>query len=212
MERFLGQHNEEPVGRKKAAIIDACSAANRNVLRFALEEAHAKLSTSFGKASADMYVIAVVLDPRLRTLYFETSGWEPGKAMKSKEVVLNTMQKYRKEAPPPPPDVDYEACLGPIHGEVFGGIEKYRVEERDELERYLSEQPSSEDTDILEWWRQHAGTYPCLARIARDYLAIPATSAPAERVFSGGADVVSKKRASLNENTIEASICLGSWL
>jgi hypothetical protein len=44
------------------------------------------------------------------------------------------------------------------------------------------------------------------------YLAIPATSVPAERVFSGGADLVSKKRGSLQEDTIQSHLCLDSWL
>src|SRR5690348_16307553 len=63
------------------------------------------------------------------------------------------------------------------------------------------------DVDVLEWWKVHAGEYPCLARIARDYLAIPATSAPAERMFSDGADLITKEQGLLREDTIQACIC-----
>jgi hypothetical protein len=62
--------------------------------------------------------------------------------------------------------------------------------------------------DALEWWKRHSDEYPNLARIARDYLAIPATSAPAERVFSGGADLITDKRGLLKEDTIQACMCL----
>jgi len=43
------------------------------------------------------------------------------------------------------------------------------------------------------------------------YLAIPATSAPAERVFSGGTNVISDRRGWLDEDTIEAHVCLSDW-
>jgi len=50
------------------------------------------------------------------------------------------------------------------------------------------------DVDVLEWWRHHSAVCPCLARIARDHLAILATGVPASRVFSGGADPIRDKR------------------
>jgi hypothetical protein len=37
--------------------------------------------------------------------------------------------------------------------------------------------------DPLAWWKTQAETYPRLTALARNVLAIPATSTPAERVF-----------------------------
>jgi len=85
-------------------------------------------------------------------------------------------------------------------------------EKEGELERYLAAPIVSPHTAILGWWKEFAREYPRLARIARDYLAIPATSAPAERVFSGGAVLITKKRGSLSDDTIRACMCLNSWL
>lgn len=48
--------------------------------------------------------------------------------------------------------------------------------------------------------------------MARDYLAIPATSAPVERVFSGGTDLVTQRRCSLKADTIHEAMCVKSWL
>ena len=90
-------------------------------------------------------------------------------------------------------------------------VKRPRVEEAIEHERYLKEPTTDLQDDVLGWWKQHAYEYPCLARIARDYLAIPATSAPAERVFSGGADLVTDKRGSLDEETIRVCLCLKDW-
>jgi hypothetical protein len=38
--------------------------------------------------------------------------------------------------------------------------------------------------DTLAWWRKHRFEYPYLAAIARLAFAVPATSAPSERIFS----------------------------
>jgi hypothetical protein len=48
--------------------------------------------------------------------------------------------------------------------------------------------------------------------MAKDYLAIPATSAPVERIFSGGTDLVAQRRCSLKGETIHEAMCLKSWL
>lgn len=50
-----------------------------------------------------------------------------------------------------------------------------------------------------------------MACIARDYLAIPATSTPSERVFSNGADILTKKRNRLSPQTLRYLLCLRDW-
>ena len=44
--------------------------------------------------------------------------------------------------------------------------------------------------------------------MARDHLAIPATSASSQSVFHVGSDIVIKKRNKLNEDIIRRSLCL----
>jgi hypothetical protein len=67
------------------------------------------------------------------------------------------------------------------------------------------------ETDVLEWWKANATTYPRLAAMARDYLAIPATGAPVERVFSGGTDLIQDKRGRLSEGSVRFCMCLKNW-
>ena len=57
----------------------------------------------------------------------------------------------------------------------------------------------------------HELEYPHLARMARDYLAIPASSVPVERIFSGGTDLITPTRSRLSEDTIKYCMCLKSW-
>ena len=58
------------------------------------------------------------------------------------------------------------------------------------------------NTDIIQFLASKGYDYPIMAQMARDYLAIPATSAASERVFSNGADIIIKKRNRLSSDTL----------
>ena len=45
--------------------------------------------------------------------------------------------------------------------------------------------------------------YPNLSRMARDYLAVPASSVTVVRKFSSAVDIITAKRASLNRDTLQ---------
>ncbi|KAL4113373.1 hypothetical protein QTP88_017005 [Uroleucon formosanum] len=55
---------------------------------------------------------------------------------------------------------------------------------KQEPEKYLSQLRSASSVDILEWWKLNQVQFPVLAKMARDFLLISATSVPAERLFS----------------------------
>ena len=57
----------------------------------------------------------------------------------------------------------------------------------------------------------HQAIFPNLAKMVRDYLGILTSSAPVKRVFSSGRDLISIRHNSLNEESIEAYMCLRSW-
>ena len=56
--------------------------------------------------------------------------------------------------------------------------------------------------DPLDFWKSNEGTFPILSRVARKYLAIHASSAAVERMFSYTGHRVSKKHANLHDDTI----------
>ena len=100
----------------------------------------------------------------------------------------------------------------------------------DELDRYLNTDPEMVE-DVILWWDEHRGMYPCLSRMALDYLTIPgrslfsfdtrlsthlsiffsATSVDVERIFSCGRLVLSHVRNQLSSQSTRALLCLGSW-
>ena len=55
-----------------------------------------------------------------------------------------------------------------------------------DLQEYLQEACLPENTDPLLYWQSKSVVMPSLAKLAKKYLMIPATSASVERLFSLG--------------------------
>ena len=75
---------------------------------------------------------------------------------------------------------------------------------RTEGEQYLSI-PCVQRTDsfnILQWWQLNEDTYPRLAQVAKDILAIPIAGVGVERVFNVAKDVIGNRRHRLAAQTI----------
>ena len=79
---------------------------------------------------------------------------------------------------------------------------------QDEVKSYLQERPIKRKDDPLSWWKVNGSRFPHLERLAKRYLAIPATSTPSERVFSVAGIVVDKRRAALTPEMIDALVFL----
>jgi len=77
-----------------------------------------------------------------------------------------------------------------------------------EYAKWMRQQPMKRDTDILRYWASKEYEFPIIARIARDHLAIPATSAASECVFSVGGDIITKKRNRLGASNTRRLLCL----
>lgn len=106
------------------------------------------------------------------------------------------------------PELEY-AKLNPIY--AMQAAKKRRAGgQLSEILRYLAE-PQAVGTDPLTWWKANAVQYPNLCLMACDYLAIPGSSAPCERIFSGAKNIVTDQRNRLLAETIRAVMCLKSW-
>ena len=158
-----------------------------------------------------MYAIAVILDPRNKMEYYRANKWGQRDIAHAKGALLRAVEAYMAEEEPRSDQADDLAHLGRMYQVIYQRPKRRRVEES-EMKNYLAAYTAGAGVDILKWWQQCSGEYTCLARIARDYLGIPATSVPSERVFSGGTDLITAKRGSLNEDIIQACMCLSSWM
>lgn len=79
---------------------------------------------------------------------------------------------------------------------------------RDELNRYkyMPSIPASEDP--LKWWADNESKFPVLSVLAIRYLAIPATSAPSERLWSIASLIITKTRTQLHGHVVTDMIFL----
>ena len=78
------------------------------------------------------------------------------------------------------------------------------------MKDYLSSPCSSHDTNILQYWKQQQSTFPCLIKLALQYLAVPASSAPVERLFSIGGKNFRPGHCRLADQTFEHLIFIKS--
>ncbi|KAJ4949705.1 hypothetical protein JOQ06_021214 [Pogonophryne albipinna] len=72
-----------------------------------------------------------------------------------------------------------------------------------EVQRYMTDPPLERSKDPLAYWVDHQNVYPNLFKLAKQFLCMPASSVPSERVFSKCGEIVSKKRNRLNPKTVE---------
>ncbi|WOH07928.1 hypothetical protein DCAR_0727363 [Daucus carota subsp. sativus] len=92
-------------------------------------------------------------------------------------------------------------------------MENYKKNEK-HLERYLEEYPEkfTIEFDILSWWKVNSSRFPILSMVAKDVLAIQASSVASESAFSTGGRTLDKFRSSLTSTTNEILICCQDWL
>ena len=77
-----------------------------------------------------------------------------------------------------------------------------------EFDSYIGLERINRKEDPLEWWRKHEAHLPRLSKLAKKYLAIPATSVPSERVFSKAGELVSARRANLKPKNVDMILFL----
>ncbi|MBW0488001.1 hypothetical protein O181_027716 [Austropuccinia psidii MF-1] len=80
-----------------------------------------------------------------------------------------------------------------------------------ELQQFLAEPLEHKDTNILEFWSSRHAIFPALYTMAHKYLPIPDSSAPSERVFSGGRKILTYQRSMLSRMHVEQLACVKDW-
>ncbi|XP_065895786.1 zinc finger BED domain-containing protein 4-like [Dysidea avara] len=81
-----------------------------------------------------------------------------------------------------------------------------------ELSLYCSAEYIDRKEDPLAWWKGNKSRFPTLARIAREYLAIPAMSTPSERLFSAAGYISSQRRSRLSGENLNQLVFLNKNL
>lgn len=101
------------------------------------------------------------------------------------------------------PDADSDA--GDEHDMTSDYDDKLLQERIDSELRFYRKENALPDTKYLDpflWWRKRLQTYPLLAVVARKWLAVPASSAASERMFSAAGLTVTKDRSRLTTDHV----------
>ncbi|XP_073727057.1 E3 SUMO-protein ligase ZBED1-like [Misgurnus anguillicaudatus] len=158
--------------------------------------------------------MASLMDPRFRTNYITPDKLDIIKKRAVTELSAlcseeegPAVQMCQEEQSPPPKKKTLAAFFKKA---APASLSHQTVKEKVEAEltTYLLGPEVDPDTDQLEWWKQHQPNFTRLSRLARKYLAIPATSAPSERVFSVGGGIVTCNRACLKPAVVDRLIFL----
>jgi hypothetical protein len=138
------------------------------------------------------YLLSTILDPRVKYIYNkEEEEILRKKYAEFKDDYLPTPMESRASSPIPSSTMIYQPRL-------FAAFEQDQPQSSDEVAEYLKEDKIKFTQNPFEWWMNKKSKYPVLARLARIYLAVPATSTPSERLFSDAGNLLTPKRSRIN--------------
>eukprot|EP00105_Crassostrea_gigas_P035346 XP_019919494.1 PREDICTED: uncharacterized protein LOC109617585 [Crassostrea gigas] len=207
---------------------NAANMGEDSIVLVSFKEAVTKdLSSRFPKSDHDLAthhaVLTCALDPRYKSLKFMTD--------EQRNLVKSNIEKFdtqTEHVPVEPPVVvksentdNAESNKAEVNAMSFllGDLVDLTGEEVDaekslvqEYEMFVRETAVKGNADPLDWWKNKADSYKKLAPIAKFFLCIPGTFVPSERVFSDTGNIVTKKRASLDPDTVNQLVFLRSVL
>ncbi|XP_022168078.1 zinc finger BED domain-containing protein 1-like [Myzus persicae] len=152
-------------------------------------------------SSVSVKQIASFLDPRYKDLEFEPIGARE----KIRTVVKDLLERFRTqnnnlEQEPPVQRSDLEF--------LYGNIITDSNDRSIQFQNYIAEPQLRFDLNAFEWWKFRENKYPALAELAKQHLAIPATSVSSERCFSTAGNIVTSKRTCLLTKNVNMLIFL----
>ena len=86
------------------------------------------------------------------------------------------------------------------------------ISSESEADKYLALQQCPKSTNPLTWWKSNEKEFPVLSIMAKDYLAVQASTVPCEQIFSSGVDLVTPNRNQLISNSIIECLSLKYWM
>ena len=139
---------------------------------------------------APMLVVATFLDPRTKNFSFAAETWRN----ELTTFCYSYLNKWASTVSEPTDSLS-STILSEIYSQTACSFEK-------EFSCYRSIPVANaridEEEYLLNWWRSHSFDYPTLAKAAKEILAVPASSAPAERIFSKTKLLATEKRTKLS--------------
>ena len=97
---------------------------------------------------------------------------------------MNSVDSYADEMSSPRRIEKSSGSLFSFLPQATSNRQRHASESGNELDLYLSEDEEDHKCDIMAYWKSHSKKFTTLSKMAVTYLALPASSAPVERLFS----------------------------
>ena len=155
--------------------------------------------------SDEVYLTAAVLDPRfkLRWCEAEKRGRIEADFIKKASTAIQTHPSEEKIKSPVSKSAKLDDDFFSFMAPVTTMVTQTSSGEESEVKDYLNQPCTDMSSDSLEFWKAQQSNFPVLSTIAARYLAIPASSALVERLFSIAGKLFRPERCLMKDQTFE---------
>lgn len=165
-------------------------ALTKNFKRTIISEIKERFKLSWNETnSVPVKQIASFLDPRYKDLEFESISAKEKIQLSVKDLLEKCRPEINLEQNSPIQRSDLEY----LYGNITIDINDLTIQ----LQTYIAEPPLRFDLNPYDWWKSKENKYPALATLAKQYIAIPASSVSSEKCFSTAENLVTSKRTNL---------------
>jgi len=176
-------------------------ADQNKVLHLVIKDLTNEINELWDKLPIDT-VIASILDPRTK-FFPRIPAHEITEALKTLSKEFKTIFDSPEHKPELQNDVNSLDYLFEDLKEKTRNITATPAWKQ-EMDIYKSLPRPNSRSDPLQWWKIHNAQLPVLAQLAKRYLAIPASQASCERLFSISGNDVTENRTSMTPELVES--------
>lgn len=142
--------------------------------------------------NCSLIIACAYLDPRTHEFLFAPEDWRE-ELVSTAEAFIRSNVQYQTTTT----EITTSSPRKNVRERLLGAIYSKKPATGLDEEILKYKLVTDVEQEPLEWWMNHAQQYPILSSIARDFLAIPASSAGSERVFSTTKNIATHLRSSL---------------
>lgn len=170
------------------------------------------------------HLFNVILDPRFKLRHFKEDGLlyfydsiykDITTLFKNEYFKIKAEIKGKSTTATPNLSFDELAIVNVENEESEDSEDEFYMKPNtvdEEYVLYFREPIEIQEIQPLTYWKNNVHKFPILSVLARRFLAIPATSASVERLFSIAGNILTKSRNRLYPKTAKQLILLKSWM
>lgn len=204
VEELENEDINEENSQKKQNRIDLNKSLNTNGILEKVKKNLYDAMCFYWQFLSEDYMISTLLDPRIKHVNDEDEEMLRQK-YEDYQDQLQTPLESRPVSPTPSEQFSINITS---QSSIFAIFEQNQPKVHDEVTEYLQEDIIPFNQNPFEWWANKKIKYPVLAKIARIYLVVPATSTPSERLFSDAGNLLSAKRSRMDAELFKRMIFL----